>query len=214
MDIQLSRKILRAPWSTPKELLFLELGCMPLRDIIRKRRISFLQYILKQDSQSMIYKFLETQMKNRKAKDWITQVLKDIQDLNLDISLENMKEMTKAKFKIILNKAVKSKALEELNKIKQKHSKGKELKYSYLEMQKYLRPSQINITYEDAITIFRIRSRMTDVKVNFKGKCENLACQICKQENESQHHILICEKISTEKTLEYHKIFEKMFNIK
>ena len=76
-------------------------------------------------------------------------------------------------------------------------------------MQKYLRAGQIDITYEDAITIFRIRSRMTDVKVNFKGKYENLACKICKQENESQHHILKCEKISTEKNLEYHKIFEK-----
>ena len=131
----------------------------------------------------MIYKLLETQMKNRKAKDWITQVLKDIQDLNLDISFENIKQMKKVKFKMILNKAVKSKALERLNRIEQKHSKGKELKYSYLKMQKYLRPSQINITYDDSITIFRIRSRMTYVKVNFKGKYENLACKICKQEN-------------------------------
>ena len=89
--------MLRAPWSTPKEMLFLELGCIPLREIIRKRRILFLQYILKQDSQSMIYKFLETQIKNRKSKDWITQVLQDIKELELDVNLENIKQMKKVK---------------------------------------------------------------------------------------------------------------------
>ena len=209
MDILLLRKVLRAPRSTPKEMLFLELGCLPLREIIRKRRILFLQYILKQDRQSMMYKFLETQMKNRKPRDWITQVLKDIKELHLDISLENINQMTKEKLKIILNKAVKIKALEELNRKKQNHSKGKEIKYSFLEMQKYLRPSKINIKHEDAITIFRLRARMTDVKVNFKGKYENLACKICKKENETQDHILKCEKISTEVSPEYHKIFEK-----
>ena len=32
---------------------------------------------------------------------------------------------------------------------------------------KYLQPSQISIKHKDAITIFRLRSRMTDIKVNF-----------------------------------------------
>ena len=50
---------------------------------------------------------------------------------------------------------------------------------------------------------------MTDVKVNFKGNYENLACKICKKENEAQHYILKCEKISTEVSPEYHEIFEK-----
>ena len=44
----------------------------------------FLQYILKQDRQSMMYMFLETQMKNRKPRDCITQVLKDIKELHLN----------------------------------------------------------------------------------------------------------------------------------
>ena len=46
VDLELLRKILNAPLTTPKEALFLELGVMPLRDIIRQRRIIFLHYII------------------------------------------------------------------------------------------------------------------------------------------------------------------------
>ena len=74
VDVQLLRNILKAPKTTPKEILYLELGCIPFRELLRKRRIPFCQYILKQSPDSMMFKFLETQIKTRKPKDWISQV--------------------------------------------------------------------------------------------------------------------------------------------
>ena len=210
VDLILLRKILNAPRTTPKELLYLELGCTPLRDIIRKRRISFLKYILRQDPQSMMYKFLETQLKNRKPKDWVSQVLDDIKELDLNISLEDIKTMKKGKFKGILNRATQYKSLQELNKRKINHSKGKELNYGYLEMQKYLKPSHIKIQKEDAITIFKLRTRMTNVKANFRGNYENLECKLCDDhEDETQQHILKCKKNWSENAPEYEEIFGK-----
>ena len=91
VEVQLLRSILKAPKSTAKEMLFLELGCVPFRELIWKRRILFLHYILNEDQNSMLYRFLKTQMKNRKPKDWISTVLKDLGDLNMDVSLENLK---------------------------------------------------------------------------------------------------------------------------
>ena len=41
-DVQLLRSILNVPKSTPKEMLYLELGCIPLRYQIQKRRSLFL----------------------------------------------------------------------------------------------------------------------------------------------------------------------------
>ena len=38
VDTQFLRGVLKAPKSTPKEMLFLELGCVPFRNIIKKRR--------------------------------------------------------------------------------------------------------------------------------------------------------------------------------
>ena len=71
----------------------------------------------------------------------MSQVFEDIKELDLNISLEELKNMKKGKLKVILNRATPNKSLEELNKKKINHSKGKELKYIDLEMQRYFKPS-------------------------------------------------------------------------
>ena len=61
VDVMLLRSLLNAPQSTPEEMLFLELGVLPIRDIIRQRRLNFLFYILNQDDKSMISKVFQSQ---------------------------------------------------------------------------------------------------------------------------------------------------------
>ena len=78
IDLRLLRKILNAPKSTPKEMLYLELGCIPFRNIIQQRRLSFLYYIMHEDPKSLVNTFFETQLKYRTKNDWVTTVLKDL----------------------------------------------------------------------------------------------------------------------------------------
>ena len=54
VDLQLLRSIFNVPKSTPKEMFYLEMGCLPLRYLIKKRRILFLHYILNENEKSMI----------------------------------------------------------------------------------------------------------------------------------------------------------------
>ena len=42
VDLMFLRKLMNAPKTTPKEMFFLELGCVPIRQIITGKRISFL----------------------------------------------------------------------------------------------------------------------------------------------------------------------------
>ena len=58
VDLQFLRKVLNAPRSTPEEMLYMETGCVPFREIIRKRRILFLHYILNESESSILKKFL------------------------------------------------------------------------------------------------------------------------------------------------------------
>ena len=74
VDLLLLRRILKAPASTPKEMLYLERGCMPFRKMIRQRRLSYLFYILHENPESIIYKVFETQMKYKTSKDWATTI--------------------------------------------------------------------------------------------------------------------------------------------
>ena len=64
------RKILEAPFSTPKCMLYLETGTKPIRFTIKMRRLMFLQYILQEDPNSLISEFFHAQDRNPLRNDW------------------------------------------------------------------------------------------------------------------------------------------------
>ena len=103
--------------------------------------------------------------------------------------------MSKKELKRIMNKAIVRKAFERLMNIKESHSKVENIVYSNLKMQNYLKPSRVRISQNEIQTIFKLRSRVIDVKQNFRGKYENLECRSCKSEEESQKHVYECWKI-------------------
>ena len=83
VDLMLLRKILNTPKTTPKQMIYLELGCLPLRDIVRKRRLLFLHYILNENPDSLIHRFFKAQQKFRNKKDWVSTVIYDLEQLEL-----------------------------------------------------------------------------------------------------------------------------------
>ena len=170
----------------------LELGVIPLREIIRKRRLGFLYYILGQRHDSMMYKVLESQMKNRTPKDWVTMVLQDFKLLELDMNIEDIKKIKKFECMNMIKRKIEHKALRDLNRVKESHSKVRELKHTLLKMQKYLMPNDENLSKEDAQLIFKLRSRVTETKTNMKGKYDSHECSACGEENENQEHVIKC----------------------
>ena len=107
IDLKFLRKLLKAPITTPKEIIFLELGVLPLRDIIKQRRLNFLFYIIKQKDESMIKRVFQSQIKNKSKKDWITTILKDIEELNLNVTFEDIKKMSKGHWTNIIKESIK-----------------------------------------------------------------------------------------------------------
>ena len=59
----------------------------------------FLFYILTQDTNSMIYKFFESQKNHQTSKDWVTTITQDMKELNIDKNFEEIKKMKKMEFK-------------------------------------------------------------------------------------------------------------------
>ena len=154
IDLLLLRSILKAPKSTPKEMLYLELGCERFRDIIRKRRLSFLYYILHQNPELMIYKCFETQMRKRNPKDWVTTISTDIRELDLNVKIADIKTMKKGTYMNMLKQSIRKKAFKDLEKIKLSHSKVRNVKHKMFKMQKYLVPNAYKTTREDCQLIF------------------------------------------------------------
>ena len=64
LDEILLMKILEVGESTPRESLYLELGLVPLNDIVKCRRIVYLHYILTTSDDQLLYRFFQAQLRN------------------------------------------------------------------------------------------------------------------------------------------------------
>ena len=164
VDTMLLRKILNTPKTTPKEMLFLELGVLPLRQIIKQRRLSFLKYILDQSPTSIIFKVFEKQCENRNKKDWVSAVITDLEEIGLHVNFEDIQKMKNERWKSTVKQYIKEKTFSKLKQIKETHSKVKDIKYSKFEMQDYLLPNDQKMTKEEAQNILKMRSKMTNLK--------------------------------------------------
>ena len=201
--------------------MHLELGTLPIRFVIMKRRILFLHYILQQNKNNLLYKFFEAQLRYPQKGDWVVQVKQDLLEINLDISFELISEMSKTSFKFQLNEAIRKSAFQWLTrKIQDKNksesntqAKGSEIKYQYLKLQEYFLPSNMNIKQWNLL--FAQRAPMIHVKCNFKNSYSDLTCPVCNDSNyrDSQLHILQCktllngENILVKKQISYNDIY-------
>ena len=194
LDLILLKKIFEAPKSTPNVSVYLELGCIPIRFIIKNRRLMFLHYLLQQDVDSLLSKFFVAQCENPSKGDWWFDAKKDLLDLHLEMSLEEIKRMSKNSFKTKVKLAIEREALKFLIERKSDKSKLKDLCYEELKMQEYLKSSSLQIGEKKLL--FQLRTRMLDVKENFKHAYPDHVCPLCGSENDSQQHLLDCVTIS------------------
>ena len=75
---------------------------------------------------------------SRKKDDWVSEVQGDLKSCNINYSDEEIKIMSKNKFKMIVREAIDLKVMSYLIELQGKHSKSKSLVY-LSEMQPYLR---------------------------------------------------------------------------
>ena len=161
---------------TPLELLYSEIGCIPIRFILKSRRVNFLHYILNDKEESLLSNIFRAQCDNPVKGDWVTTVQNDLKELELYIRFEQIKAFTKDEFRIKVKKLVRRKSFEYLQNLQ--HSKAMPLKYAELSLQDYLKPDS-DMTRREKTFTFAARSRMLELKCNFKDGKKDLKCTIC-----------------------------------
>ena len=211
-DEKLLRKILECPFSTPKEMIYLELNCLPIRYIIKCRRVMFLSYIVREEKSSLIFKFLEAQLASPTKNDWGQTVAADLDELDITFPIFEISKTPVEKFRKLTMTNICTLALKHLNGEKGGHSKVLNIVYRNMKIQEYLTPNVIDI--QEAKFIFHLRTRMVDVRKNFSGSYPNLNCPLCNLEPDTQEHLLKCEKLDADTDLissmpEYSDIFSE-----
>jgi hypothetical protein len=139
-------------------------------------------------------------------------VLKDLKDLKLDINFDDIKKMRPASFANMVKQSIVNKTLDEMNKKKESHSKVRLLKHEFLKMKKYFLQNEMKPSKETIQMVFKLRSRVTNLKTNLQGMYDSYECTACGKEGENQKHILECEEIlKRNKELKEYPVYEKIF---
>ena len=197
------RQILKTTKGCPITQLYLEVGQIPARFEIQKMRLLFLKYILQQNDESILKKFLNLQFKQKTKGDWASTCLNDLKSLRITETLEEIKSMTKNKFKNILKDRIKENALKYLTEKQGK--KGKDIVYKDIQMSEYLSPSNKRLTIEQKRRLFEVRNQMVDIPSNFPTKYTYNKCDC--GENENMEHLYQCETLGKKPKLSYEKIY-------
>ena len=98
VDEYLIQSVLGVPSKTPKEALFLESGCIPVKYLLKMRRLMYLHHILRRPRNELVWKFDDAQKCKISKGDWAQMVQDDLKELNLEYNDEEISQLSKHKF--------------------------------------------------------------------------------------------------------------------
>ena len=194
MKDNLLKRIIMTPRSTPWEPLYIETGTIDINSTILYNKLLYREKI--KDGSNNLLKTI-TQLKDENG--WEKRTERELEELlghnwkppesersrkrmvkmaTLERMIKNIKESgaTKSKTNFYLNN-------------KEKVTAGKRAPY------------MDHLPRREVSAIFAARTRMLDVKANFKNKYGDTKCRWCKTEEETQQHVLEeCEEINRSET--------------
>jgi len=174
-------------------MMFLELGILPLTFIVMKRRVMFLHYLLQQKEETLLFKCFEAQWSDKLPGDWAGKVEEDLRQMGLKLTLQQIKSMSKHKFKELIKSKIENLALKYLLKEKNKQSKCCSIKFDKLQIQDYLK-SDI-LTTSNKQLLFQLRTASFPVFANIKFMVDDTRCPCCYLKEDTLSHQLECSII-------------------
>ena len=193
----------------------LELGLEPLRFIIMRRGLLYLQSILKQKENSLMKKFVKTQFKCLKKKDWGQTIKNDFKTLEINLTLQEIEDMPKSRYKQLIKSKIRYYSWKYLvDKKEERNGKGKEIISTELRIQNYLQSDNLEINNNERKLIFQLRTRMHyNIKSHFRRMYIDSICDGCRKEESNTKHILECNSLlGKNKIVTYLPNYEDLFS--
>ena len=186
------RKVLNAHSKTPIEALYLELGVVPLRFHLMKRRILYLQDIMNRDDGEITKQIILAQKEQCYKGDFYEQVRKNIEELS--VTNEEM-EGSKERLMEVVAKKIKEHAYEFLIRKARSHSKVNDNIYTNCEGASHYKNPRFTPDLANKLSKYRTRTFL--VKNNFRNNYRNtnILCPVCEQHDDTQDHLIKCVKV-------------------
>jgi hypothetical protein len=211
IDLMLIRKLIKGHAKAPKEAFFMETGLLPIQFVCMKRIMMYLHHILSKPKSELIRKVYEVQQQITTKNDWYSLVQDNKTELMINKSDEEISQISKDRFRSIVNKAVDKKAINYLNMIALGHSKSEDLVKDKLVREGYFEDQRFSKS--EIELLFALRTRMVnDIKTNFSSQHNNnFTCDLCQVAIDCQEHLLSCVKlkqhVKVPREIEYSDLF-------
>ena len=142
------------------------------------------RYLAKKDEESMLSKVYISQKMNPVKNDWVNSLDKNKKEYEIMLDDDQLKSKFKTKdsFKNYLKRKGLKIAEINLRKLKNSHSKLDDIEFKELKCAQYLDDPRIN--QNEAMLLFKLRTRIYQVKTTFKTNFKNqfnfnLSCNLC-----------------------------------
>ena len=152
---------------TPIESFFIETSTIPLRFILKGRRIMYYWTLLQKGEEELVKRVFLAMTEFRVKSDWMSQVEDDLLSFDIQLNENEIASMSRWKFKKIVDKQMREKSEQYLTELQIKHSKSTFL-HRGDKMQEYLCSDKLS-TREKQL-LFKLRSSVTPNKSNFRKK--------------------------------------------
>ena len=189
VDVALLKTLIKGHSKCNKAFYYLEFGVIPIRFMIRNRRLMFHQHLISREDKETIKKVYLKQKDCPIKGDWYNMLVKDFEVIGEDMCDEKVKSIAKEDYRKIVKEKIQVSAFKYLLEEKEKSKKKlKHVKYNNYMIQPYLKSK--DITMKEKILLFSLRSGCHPAKLNFrKMNKNNLLCSLKCDAEESQSHI-------------------------
>ncbi len=178
------KRILMVPISTPREALYIETGIRDPESIMKQKRIAMRCRLEKTKNET-----ITSIMDIDETGTWKKMTDNQIQSLGLNQA--NLMTMKKQAQKKIISMAIGNDQQKRMTEARTKKSKIRYLLTSNPNREIDARQQYMNqLNRQQTSIIFKTRTRMIDVKNNFRGKYPDNICRGCGQADETQEHVL------------------------
>ena len=106
--------------------------------------------------------------------DWCELVKEDLEDFGIHNDFDYIKSIKENTFKIMVKNKANNHALNNLNAMKGGRSKMKNLSYTQIKMQTYMKSD--NISMKEALNLFMFRTRMAEFGENYRSGMDITLC--------------------------------------
>ena len=178
MFLQILKRICKVPTSTPNAAILMETGYKNVTDMIEKRRLMYYRRIMNNEESNHTKNFM---MKENNA--WTKETTRIMEELNIDNiwqSKSNFKKEIDREQNIKWKKELENDTKSKINFLITNSERIITGRADYMK----------RLTRNEASNILKYRTRMMNVKSNYKQMYKNTTCRWCSLHEETQKHIL------------------------